>query len=400
MDGRFKFVAFGARKGGSTDRFKCAFMEHGPERLPAIDASALRMSVMQVKKFSPDALSVMEFKSQRDVDVTTKIYAKWPLLGDELKDAWTAVIQRELNMTEDRGLFKPAPTDCPLYEGKMVWLLDSHFESPRYWLDRNEVREARGEDAWEGDNFRVAFRDVGASTNERTLIASVAPPSWTGHSLSTVIPKRDGEDSNGPNEVEGTWLAALLASFCADYVIRQKVTNHMSHFYMQTIPVPRMSEGAIRESFGGLVARAARLLCDHRDFKALWEKAYSIDWQSPTFWYPSSAPIDTYGPAHEQEIRRRLRDEAQRLTPEWEPHCGVHDRTADRRDTGDRAQLRAEVDAYVAHLYGLSRDDFAYILDTFPVLKKKEEKAFGEFMSKRKCLEEYDRLAVVLGKQR
>jgi hypothetical protein len=74
----------------------------------------------------------------------------------------------------------------------------------------------------------------------------------------------------------------------------------------------------------------------------------------------------------------------------------VHDRLPDRRDTGDRAQLRAEIDAYVAHLYGLSRDDFAYILDTFPVLKKKEEKAFGEFMSKRKCIEEYDRIGKIL----
>ena len=67
--------------------------------------------------------------------------------------------------------------------------------------------------------------------------------------------------------------------------------------------------------------------------------------------------------------------------------------------TGDRAQLRAEIDAHVAHLYGLSRDDFSYILDTFPVLKKKEEKAFGEFMSKRKCLEEYDRLEGVLAEE-
>ena len=52
--------------------------------------------------------------------------------------------------------------------------------------------------------------------------------------------------------------------------------------------------------------------------------------------------------------------------------------------------------AYVAHRYGLSRDDFAYILDTFPVLKKKEKKAFGEFMSKRKCLEEYDRIGKIM----
>ena len=74
----------------------------------------------------------------------------------------------------------------------------------------------------------------------------------------------------------------------------------------------------------------------------------------------------------------------------------MFDRLSDRRDTGDRAQLRAEIDAYVAHLYGLSRDDFAYILDTFPVLKKKEKKAFGEFMSKRKCLEEFNRIGKIM----
>jgi len=34
--------------------------------------------------------------------------------------------------------------------------------------------------------------------------------------------------------------------------------------------------------------------------------------------------------------------------------------------------------------------------DTFPVLKKKEEKAFGEYMSKRKCLEEYDRIGQIM----
>lgn len=118
--------------------------------------------------------------------------------------------------------------------------------------------------------------------------------------------------------------------------------------------------------------------------------------KSPEFWYPSSSPVDTYGPAHEQEIRKRLRDQAQKLTPDWVSHCGVHDRLPDRRDTGDRAQLRAEIDAYVAHLYGLSRDDFAYILNTFSVLKKKEKKAFGEFVFKRKCLEEYDRIGKIM----
>ncbi len=81
------------------------------------------------------------------------------------------------------------------------------------------------------------------------------------------------------------------------------------------------------------------------------------------------------------------------LSVTWSPACGLHDRTPERRDTGDRAQTRAEIDALVAHLYGLTRAEFAYILDTFPGLRNKEMKAFGEFQSRRKALEEYDRFA-------
>jgi hypothetical protein len=35
---------------------------------------------------------------------------------------------------------------------------------------------------------------------------------------------------------------------------------------------------------------------------------------------------------------------------------------------GDRAQLRAELDGLVAHLYGLTEVEFAHILNTFPLV--------------------------------
>jgi hypothetical protein len=164
---------------------------------------------------------------------------------------------------------------------------------------------------------------------------------------------------------------------------------------MNMLPIAGRERGRGSVTLSSIIGRSARLLCTHNAMGQLWASAFSNEWNSPDFWYPSVELMD-YGPAHEQEIRERLAESAKSLTKEWTPACGVHDRLPDRRDTGDRAQLRAEIDAYVAHLYGLSRDDFAYILDTFPVLKKKEMKAFGEFMSKRKCLEEYDRLVPIV----
>ena len=73
-------------------------------------------------------------------------------------------------------------------------------------------------------------------------------------------------------------------------------------------------------------------------------------------------------------------------------------------DPDRRALLRAELDAYYAHLYGLTRDELRYILDpadlmgpdypseTFRVLKKNELKEFGEYRTQRLVLEAWDRL--------
>jgi len=53
-------------------------------------------------------------------------------------------------------------------------------------------------------------------------------------------------------------------------------------------------------------------------------------------------------------------------------------------------QLRAELDACFFHLYGIEREDVDYILDTFPILARREEATCGEFRTKRLVLECYD----------
>jgi len=419
VDGRFKFVTFGTQKGGKTDRFKCAFMEHEPERLPVIDANALKMSVKQVKKLSPDTLSVMEFKSQRDIDVTLKIYGDWPLLGEKLDDSWNVRLTREFDTSTDSGLFKEEKSDCPLYEGKIIWSYDNRFSPINYWLAEEDVRQREIRKKWRELSkqnkepetydylcFRCGFRRIAASTNERTCLSTMIPPMVTCPD-TTVTVSRIGYDSVLGRATElislnqSLALLGFLNSFALDFVVRQKITTHLDMHFMYGLPVPRrnMAEKYLNTRPQGIVSRVARLVCANSDYESMWAQAFRSDWTESDFWYPSCAPINNYGPTHEQEIRQRLRDDAAKLTAEWGPHCGVHDRLPDRRDTGDRAQLRAEIDAYVAHLYGLSRDDFAYILNTFPVLKKKEKKAFGEFMSKRKCLEEYDRIKTIMNSE-
>jgi hypothetical protein len=62
-------------------------------------------------------------------------------------------------------------------------------------------------------------------------------------------------------------------------------------------------------------------------------------------------------------------------------------------DDERRAHLRADLDGLYGHLYGLERADLAYILDTFPIVKRKDEAEHGEYRTKRLVLEAYDRLA-------
>ena len=59
----------------------------------------------------------------------------------------------------------------------------------------------------------------------------------------------------------------------------------------------------------------------------------------------------------------------------------------------ERRHLRARLDALYFHLYGLSKDDAAYILDTFPIVRRHDESAFGHFRTKEMTLAYYNALA-------
>jgi hypothetical protein len=62
-------------------------------------------------------------------------------------------------------------------------------------------------------------------------------------------------------------------------------------------------------------------------------------------------------------------------------------------DEERRNLLRAELDACFFHLYGIGRDDVAYIMDTFPIVRRKDESAYGEYRSARLVLERYDEMS-------
>jgi hypothetical protein len=57
-----------------------------------------------------------------------------------------------------------------------------------------------------------------------------------------------------------------------------------------------------------------------------------------------------------------------------------------------RFWMRAELDALYFMLYGIDRQDVDYIMDTFPIVRRKDEAAHGTYRTKNAILEVFDEL--------
>lgn len=202
-------------------------------------------------------------------------------------------------------------------------------------------------------NYLIGWRDITNATNERTTIASLMPFSAVGHTAPVVFTK-----SSSPRQQ--TALLANLDCLPLDFVARQKIGGtHLTFGYLKQFPILE-PETYTETDLAYITPRVLELTYTSHDL-APFARDLGYDGE----------PFD------------------------WEP---------DRRH-----QLRCELDAYYARLYGLTRDQLRYILDpaevmgpdypsvTFPGLKRKEIAAHGEYLTQRRVLEAFDQLAATEG---
>ncbi len=337
VDHRFKFSLLTFEKGGVTDSFMAAFRIQPREavKVEQLDTffknedEQINISIPLIRRLSPDSLSVMEFKNEADIHIAKKML-KFPLLGEKNDGKWNLRLTAEFHMTSDSHLFKQqAGKGIPLYEGKMIHQFTHKFAESRYWVDEEEGRKAvlgrNGKDEGKKldyQRYRLAYRSVAASTNERSLIASVLPPNtFFGHSMNASIVHEKGSNTNlliNPYEI--LFVTACLNSFIFDFGIRQRVSQNLTMFYIYQMPMPRLTQ--TDRTFNEIVDRAAKLICTTPEFDEL-----------------------------AQEV-------------------GLESHRNGVTDESDRAKLRAELDGIIAHLYGLTEAEFAYILTTFPIVKE------------------------------
>lgn len=337
----------------------------------------------EFRLINPNTLTCPVFRSERDAELTKKLYRAAPVLIEEGKDSgnpWGISFSQGLfNMTSDSPLFVNAAGEnlLPLYEAKMIHQFDHRWATytpegdsrdamvnekndpcftvtPRYWVSKAEVEERllrRDRDynvIWRWTRgWLMGWRDITNATNERTVIASVVPRVGVGHTMPLFMTAQ-----------EPIKVAALLANFCAlvlDFCARVKVGGtHLTYGYLKQFPVlpPDYYTDA---DLAFIVPRVLELTYTAYDLKP---------WAEDLGYTGNPFPFNP-----------------------------------DRR-----AQIRAELDAYYAKLYGLTRDELRYILDpadimgedypseTFRVLKNKEIKEHGEYRTQRLVLKAWDGL--------
>ncbi len=212
-----------------------------------------------------------------------------------------------------------------------------------YWVPAKEVEEvilqARG--------YALGFRDIARATDVRTVITSIAP--WAGYGNSLPLLTPDSQDACTYTEDAGL-LLACLNSFALDYTARQKVQGtHLNWYIVEQLPV--IADADYGRSFGETTARD--LVRDH-----VLRLTFTADDM-----FPFARDLGYTG-----------------LPFTW--------------DAEERRHLRARLDALYFHLNGLSRDDADYILDTFPIVRRQDEKEFGDYRTKGLILAYMNALAV------
>lgn len=337
---QFKFCTLIFKKLGITEKFLAKFYVADIEKLKFFNKESFVYDLKLIKKSSPSSLSILECSNELEATILNKMY-KFPLLLDS--NAWNFRASAELHMTADSNLFHTSKLGYPLYEGKMINQFENDFSPPRYWVESESGEKHLMEKETSRikrflknnensiipqihcDYFRLVWRTITNSTNERTLITTVLPPKvFLGHSLNYLQPIYfDGTKYVQPISNSDTiFLCGLLNSFVIDFILRHKVATNMTIFYLMELPVPIFDK--TNKNHKKILEIAGKLICKSEEFNTL---------------------------AKELEISTYV------IEPD------------------KRFALIAQLNAIAAKIYDLTLKELEFILSTFPIVDSKLKEA-------------------------
>ncbi|MCG4157570.1 class I SAM-dependent DNA methyltransferase, partial [Campylobacter jejuni] len=309
----------------------------------------LTLSLKDIKKLSPTHLALMELKDKQALEILRKSYNAFQNLSFDYID-----FRRELDTTNDKDLFIEEFREglLPLYEGKMIHQFNANFSQTTYFLEKAKLDEhlkskelyrakkATGKELnpklikYDREFFRLGYRKIASDTNERTLIASLLPKNCGGaDSTYSNIPKqyvlKDDVICMDIVPYERIlFVLALFNSLVVDFIIRNMVQINVSKSYLERIPLPQPSDEEIQNNeIYKTLAKNALLLQLYNDQNR-----------------------------HFDELKQEFNIKNEEI-PKTKKAYNI---------------LRAKNDLLVKELYGLSDDEFSYMISTFKVLNEKQ----------------------------
>lgn len=417
IDSRFKFCLLTVGNKFGVQNSKFGFFLHKTTDLENKD-QIFELSKQDFININPNTKTTPIFRTSKDAELTSKVYSRIPVMNNlELnQNIWSVNFKQGLfNMTSDAHLFSEEKKEgyLPLYESKFIWHYDHRLGSfegqsvrtstynftdfdhknpnkiiqPWYWIDKQDVISKTN------DSFFIGFRNISNTTNERTAIFSLVPFSGVGHSMPLVFME----------SIKNRFIfLSQVSSVIFDFFVRQKLGGtNMTYGYVNQFPSLSPKTFTKNDELY-LIPRVVELAYSAWDIKNAFDDLWAVSDEAlqqaiKQQWEENAAAC---GGANAWDIPTWA-DEHPHIA--WDQNEGIP-LTPFRWDDARRLQLKAEIDAYYALMYGLEREELAYILDpkavmgddfpseSFRVLKEKEIKLYGEFRTQRLVLETYDRL--------
>jgi hypothetical protein len=398
VDSNQKFCLLTLGAGQTPPRFSFGLVEPERSREPE---NAIMITLDDIKLVNPNTETCPAFQSTRDAALIKRLYQNVPILKHEERDQsneWDLDMWTMFHMANDSSYFIDAEKEqtsvrdsdplLRLYEGKMIQQFDhrfSHagkpsknlgvrgtadhlsdkekadpdcFAATRYLVPLSEVQKRAHDYKW-----FIGYREIGGVVaNIRTMVASVVPLVAVGNKILLFGVKTLRSLAAG--------LLANLNSFIFDYILRQKMSGISLSFYIVK-QIPALCPASYSQQLPWAESESLEKWTTVRVLElayTAWDLEYfarDCRWNGPPFYW--------------NKERRFL--------------------------------LCCELDATFFHLYLGAEDDWCkgpqdlvrafstprhaveYIMETFPIVKRKDEKEYGEYRTKRVILEIYDEMA-------
>lgn len=339
------------------------------------ESQKFNLTAAEIELINPNTKNCPQFKTRFEADLIIKVYSNqnskilWLESGENFELRFTSEminISRAPKVIFSDVLNSEINNNIQVLEAKNIYHFDHRYSTFSKAQSRRDLEQGNSLDVDLKDKVSIEYeiqcrycvplsfynsknnetylhkwylgiRGIASATNERTLITALVPRIAISYSINLILPE---------DPLVGLLLCSTLNTFILDFVTRSKVSNNnISLFIIKQLPIHNFN--CWSDKLKGKVIENTILL------SATSKSLISI--------------LDT--------------NETPLQINSFEPKQRYH--------------LQCELDAIYAQLYGLEKEEMDYILENFPIVKRKDIAKYGSYRTKETILQLYDEFAWV-----